>query len=364
MHRNEPARAEGLVSIVRQLCEMGANPNAEYHWNWHPELPRTALWAAICEVRHLPLAEVLLEAGANPTDGVSVHIAGSIGNLAALELLHRFGVNVNGIPGGVPPLVYMMQWSSDAAGPRWLLEHGADANLAWGDAGEAPLHVAARRWDLPLVELLMWYGADPLKRRADGCTPHTLAALHGNHDIAMWLLAHGAEDELSALEQFVACCARGDRTGAGTMLAVHPELLTELRPEHHLLLHRFAESGNAAVLETMLTCGFNPDAKDKDNVTALHRAARGGHADAVRVLLAFGAPVNTPDGMFSGTPLIWAVAGRGHPGPIADHVRVARLLIEAGSPVEWTPPEGAPNPEQVLEGLIDLRRAAHAEKSS
>lgn len=364
MHRNAPARAEGLVTIVRQLCGMGANPNAEYHWNWHAELPRTALWAAVCEVRHLPLAEVLLEAGANPTDGVTVHIAGSIGNLAALELLHRFGVNVNGIPGGVPPLVYMMQWSRDAAGPRWLLEHGADANLAWGDAGEAPLHVAARRWDLPLVELLMGYGADPLKRRADGSTPHTLAELYGNHDIAIWLLAHGATDELSPLEQFVACCTRGDRAGAEAMLSVHPALRTELRLEHHLMLHRFAENGNAAVLETMLACGFDPHAKDKDNVTALHRAAMGGFSEAVRVLLSFGAPVNALDGTFSGTPLIWAVAGRGHPAPIADHVRVARLLIEAGSSVEWTPPEGAPNPEQVLEGLIDLRRAAHAEKTS
>lgn len=42
----------------------------------HPELPRTALWAAICAIAHLPLAEVLLEAGANPTDGVAAHIAG------------------------------------------------------------------------------------------------------------------------------------------------------------------------------------------------------------------------------------------------------------------------------------------------
>ncbi len=55
------------------------------------------------------------------------------------------------------------------------------------------------------------------------------------------------------------------------------------------MLHRFAESGNAAVLETMLSCGFDPHAKDKDNVTALHRAAMGGHPDAVRVLLKFGA---------------------------------------------------------------------------
>jgi hypothetical protein len=71
MHHSVAGRVEGLVAIARQLCSLGANPNAEYHWNWHPELPRTALWAAICAVRHLPLAEVLLDAGANPTDGVS-----------------------------------------------------------------------------------------------------------------------------------------------------------------------------------------------------------------------------------------------------------------------------------------------------
>ena len=80
LHFNVPSRVEGLVAIARRLCALGANPNAEYHWNWHPELPRTALWGAICAIRHLPLAEVVLEAGANPTDGVSMHIAGGGGN--------------------------------------------------------------------------------------------------------------------------------------------------------------------------------------------------------------------------------------------------------------------------------------------
>ena len=46
------------------------------------------------------------------------------------------------------------------------------------------------------------------------------------------------------------------------------------------------------------------------------------------------------------------------PSPGADHVGVARLLIAAGSPVEWTPPEGAPGPERTLDGLIELVRAA------
>ncbi|MBA2354144.1 MAG: hypothetical protein H0V80_05690 [Acidobacteria bacterium] len=37
-----------------------------------------------------------------------------------------------------------------------------------------------------------------------------------------------------------------------------------LRPEHHLLLHRPAESGDARVIETMVACGFDSNAPDKD----------------------------------------------------------------------------------------------------
>src|SRR5262249_5853610 len=152
-----------------------------------------------------------------------------------------------------------------------------------------------------------------------GYTPHTLAEMNGNHDIAAWLLAHGAIDELSPVERFVAACARGDRAQADDMLNRASHLRNELQHEHHLMLHRAAESGNATVLDTMLACGFDPTVADKDNVTALHRAAMAGHVEAVRVLLSHGAPVNTLDGMFSATPLVWAVEGRHSSRQRGDH---------------------------------------------
>jgi hypothetical protein len=358
LHQRSIDGADRLVVIARELLRRGANPNAEYHWNWHRELPRTALWGAICVVEHLPLAEVLLERGARPTDGVSMHIAAGSGNLAALELLHRFDVNVDGIPGGVPPLRHILSWTTTPTGVRWLLEHGADANLSWGELKDAPLHIAAERWDVPMVELLMQHGADIQQRRADGRTAHTLAELHGNHEIAKWLLSRGAKDERSSLERFVSACARGEPARAEAMLLAQPSLRGELRSEHHLMMHVPAERGDVATLETMLAFGFDPNAKDNDGVTALHRAAMAGRVEAVRVLLAHGADVNALDGMFAATPLVWTAEGWSNGPEGADHVGTARLLIAAGSSLEWVPPEKAPDPEGTQETIIELCRAA------
>ena len=124
------------------------------------------------------------------------------------------------------------------------------------------------------------------------------------------------------------------------------------------MLHRPAESGNAAVLETMLACGFDPEARDKDNVTPLHRAAMGGHAEAVRVLLQHGADVNALDGMFAAPPLVWAVEGRGH-AETRRRPRRRRAAADRGGLTDRVDAaRGAPGPERTLEGLIDLRRDA------
>ncbi len=365
LHQRAPERLAGLVAIARDLIARGADPNAEYHFQWHRELPRTALWGALCVSRHLPLAEVLLEAGANPTDGVSTHIVAGGGDLASLELLHRYRVDVNGLRGGVPPLRYILSWAHNdgprVAGIRWLLEHGADPNLPWSEPGDAPIHVVAQRWDVAMLELLVSHGADIKQRRADGRTAHTVAELHGNAAVAAWLLEHGATDERTTLERFISACARGERASADALLQAHPELRRELQDEHHRMMHVPAEQGAVGVLETMLACGFDPSVADADGVTALHKAAMAGQAGTVRVLLAHGAPVNALDGMFAATPLVWASHGWKEESPAhARYVDVARLLIDAGSSLGWTAPASAPNPEQTHDVLAELCRAAAA----
>jgi len=115
---------------------------------------------------------------------------------------------------------------------------------------------------------------------------------------------------------------------ARLMLTEHPNLRDELRTEHHLMMQVPAERGESRVLEIMLDCGFDPNVRDHDGVTALPRAAMSGRADAVRVLLAHGASVNALDGMFAAMPLVWLCEGWSHdPRAGAYHLAVARLLL-------------------------------------
>src|SRR5262245_49269354 len=59
------SREAGLVTIARRLIALGADANTRFPW-LHHGVRRPVLWGAVCVVRSLPLARVLLEAGANP----------------------------------------------------------------------------------------------------------------------------------------------------------------------------------------------------------------------------------------------------------------------------------------------------------
>lgn len=351
------ARAEeretGLAEIARRLIALGADPNLRFPW-LHHDVHRPVLWGAVMVVRSLRLAATLLDGGANPSDGVTLPMAASAGNIAALDLLHLRGADVNRpwATDGSSPLYAILQWSRTSAGIRWLLEHGADPDPVFAPNGETPLHLVAAGWDSGLAEALVSRGADIARRRADGRTPYAVAELNGNRDVAAWLLAHGAPAEISDVDRLVSACSRADGATTAAMLAQDPGLRDRIGPEHYSAFYGAAERNDVNALETMLACGFDPDRPDESiGKTALHVAAMEGWPEAVRVLLAHGASMTVRDREFKAQPLIWAAEGSRGGRPGRDHARVGRLLLDAGSPVDW---QTADEPSA---GIVDIVNA-------
>jgi uncharacterized protein len=152
---------------------------------------------------------------------------------------------------------------------------------------------AARRGDKQAVRSLLAQKVDVNEPQGDGTTALLWAAYNDDAEMADALIRAGAKLQLLT------------RTGALTPLMVA------------------ASNGSAAVVQTLLAAGADPNLRATDGSTALMTAAGSGSVEAVKALLDHGADVNAQETARGETALMFAAA--------ANRAPVVSLLIKRGA---------------------------------
>ena len=146
------------------------------------------------------------------------------------------------------------------------------------------------RVQLPLIDLLCDYGADP-----NSATQ--AAALHGEFESVHALIARGAEMNLPL------AAALGHTEDAQRLLTADSE-------QCHLALTLAADFGHTEIVRLLLDAGEDPNRYNPvgghSHTTPLHQAAGRGHSEVVRLLVERGARLDLPDILWRATPADWA----------------------------------------------------------
>jgi truncated hemoglobin YjbI len=131
-----------------------------------------------------------------PAGRTLLHEVAGQGSLSIVQLLLRLGADPNAADQlGQTPLYRVGNGPTEANGAevvRVLAEKGADVNARERLKHCAPLHMAARRGNVPVAEALLECGADREARDKLGDTPLHRAVKCGKAEMVAFLLACGA----------------------------------------------------------------------------------------------------------------------------------------------------------------------------
>ena len=290
------AAATGDPRMVKQLLDKGADPNAR-----ESEHGQTALMFAAARDR-AEVVSLLIARGAD------ANAASSFVDLLALAGLDGEGRRVNApAPAGQAP--ESQAAAAPAAAPRGTPRPPDVAGVTRGfryneligrQGGLTPLHFAARQGNITSVKALLTGGANVnLVSPGDGTSPLLIAIINGHFDLAMYLLAQGADPTLASSAAATPLYAVLNVQWAPK--AAYPQPRAYLQQEHSYLevMKALLEHGadpNVRVNRKIWYTSYNFDQSSMDEIgaTPFWRAAYASDIEAMKLLVAHGADPTIP----------------------------------------------------------------------
>ena len=256
---------------------------------------------------------------------------------------------------------------------RLLIEHGADVNARGKDhnwprwitseprnkpleqGGLTPLLYAAREGCVLCIEALLDGGADINLADPDGQTPLIMGMQNLHYDIADILIERGADIHrwdwygrtalYSAIDlHLIPSSRRGDLPSTDTLTALDIAR-TLLEKGAYVDMRLKKEPPYRSGGDRGYTDG-SPDSRVlSGGATALHKAAKSGDVEAIKLLLEFDARIDIANMVYEVTPIqvaagVWRVYGIFMESPISgayttgeEAAEIMKLLLEAGADI-------------------------------
>ncbi|XP_077565469.1 ankyrin repeat domain-containing protein 16 isoform X1 [Stigmatopora nigra] len=256
-----------------------------------------------------------------------LHEAASMSHLACVSYLLQMGAMVDSLKKADWTPLMMACTRRNLSVIRELMDYSADPFLKNKDGWNA-FHIACREGDPLVVAHLLDVAPDVWKTKSKtGRTPLHTAAMHGCEEVANILLErcrYASDDKDSCgITPFMDAVRNGHISLAKLLLEKHQASPTAVdtigvQPVHQVAvtgqegalcflvrelqvdvnqratgleftaLHYAAKEGHASTIKTLLDLGADLQARDKKGRTALHMASIGQHAEAAKTLLRFG----------------------------------------------------------------------------
>jgi ankyrin repeat protein len=353
------------VKLVDILLEFGADPNRKSSWwagGFHP------LYSARGEV-----ADRLLAAGAIPdacaaaaldrpdllrdilrADPARVHERGGDGQtplhfarsreVADILVDASADLDARDVDHRSTPAEWMVQDRSELA--EYLVDRGATADVFLAAAlGLTDRMRSMLERDPDLLGLRTSqgeYGEKPPSSYhiyqwaiGPGLTPLQVAAKFGRRETLAAMTPFASPIQLLLL-----ACHEGRADDARAIVRANPGIVEALEGADRRALTDEAWTANGPAVALMMELGFDPTAPAVTGPTggnALHCAAWEGSVECIEAILRYPrgrALIDSREPVYNGTPLSWCAHGSENCGrPSADHVGVARRLIEAGATI-------------------------------